>query len=141
MRLSVPKVLVLVVPLALAAAGCGNSTSATTPTPTPKLVTDKFEGSLTTGGSNIHLLTAKPGDVVTTMTGIGPDPAVKVGMSIGVYSILSCTPVLDNPSSTIGSTLNGLTTATTPLCLRVYDPGTVASGNTLTYAVTVTYYQ
>jgi hypothetical protein len=144
MRSSFLRALLLIVPLAVAASGCNNSTATvTTPTPTPVLVTDKFEGALTTGGSNFHLLTVKTGDVITTMTGIGPDPTVTIGMSIGVVDStgLSCTAVMDNPTSTIGSTLKGTASAANTLCVKVYDAGTIATGVTLTYALTVTHYQ
>ncbi len=127
--------------LAITAAGCGNSTNTvTTPTVTPVVTTDTFDGALSPGGTNYHTFTAKTGDVVLTMKGIGPDPTVKVGMSIGVYTVLTCTAVMDNPSTTIGSQLIGTATATTSLCISVYDIGTIPTGTTLSYELTVTHY-
>ncbi|HEX7486977.1 MAG TPA: hypothetical protein VF332_12545 [Vicinamibacterales bacterium] len=140
MRPPLLRALLLIVPLAIAASGCNNNATVATPTPTPVQVTETFAGSLTPTGVNYHLLTAKVGDVVMTMTGIGPDPKVTIGMAIGVYSTLACTDVMDNPTSTIGSQLIGTTTATTGLCVKVYDGGTIAADTTLTYELTVTHY-
>jgi hypothetical protein len=83
MRPSLRHALLLIVLLATAASGCSDSTTTTptpTPTPTPVAVTETFAGGLTTGGAAYHLLTAKVGEVVMTMKGIGPDPAVTIGM-------------------------------------------------------------
>jgi hypothetical protein len=96
MRPSLLRALLLIVPLAIAASGCTtNTNTATTPTPTPVLVTETFAGALTPTGANYHTLTAKPGNVVMTMNGIGPDSRVTIGMSIGVFSVVSCTAVMD----------------------------------------------
>jgi hypothetical protein len=140
MRPSSLRALLLIVPLAIAASGC-NKNSDTTPTPTvPVLVTETFAGALTVGGSNYHNLTAKAGDVVMTMKGIGPDSKVTIGMSIGVSSALACTDVMANPTATIGSQLLGLATASTSVCVKVYDAGTIATDTTLTYELTVSHY-
>jgi hypothetical protein len=142
MRPSFLRALLLVAPLAIAASGCNsNNTAVTTPTVLPVLTTDTFEGALVTGGANYHLVTAKVGNVVTTMTGIGLDPTVRLGMAIGVNDLISCTAVMDEPNATIGSTLTGVTTAVTNLCVKVYDPGTVAADATVSYEVKVTYYK
>jgi len=142
MRSPLLRALLLLVPLAIAASGCSsNNETVTTPTPTvPVLVTDTFAGAISAGGVNYHLLSAQKGEVTTTMTGIGLDPNVTIGMSIGVYSLVSCTIVLDNPSATIGTQLKGTATAANSLCVKVYDAGTVTGTNTLSYELTVAHY-
>jgi len=135
--------LLLLVPLAIAASGCSSNDTVTTPTDTvPVLVTETFVGELSTGGVNYHFLAAKVGNVTTTMTGIGVDPTITVGMSIGVYSAsaVSCTAVLDNPVATIGSQLKGTATAANSLCVKVYDTGTITDPNKLSYELTVVHY-
>jgi hypothetical protein len=125
---------------ALAVSGCGEP-APTTPTsiPDPVLVTDKFEGSLTPGGTMYHLLAARAGQVVMTMNGIS-DPTLTLGMEIGVYSTLSCTGVMSNPSATVGNQLVGLSTTLTQLCVRVYDSGTIPTDATVTYEILVSHY-
>ena len=139
MRLSGFGSLLLVALLASAVAGCSNSNTVTGPTE-PVLTTDTFTGTLSPGGTNYHTLIARTGDVVLTVTSIAPDPTVKIGVGFGVYSVLTCTPVMTNGSATVGTQLLGVTTATTSLCIAVYDPGTIPTGGTLTYQLTVSHY-
>jgi hypothetical protein len=131
----------LFVAVALAVAGCGDP-APSTPTSIPDAVlsTDKFAGSLTTGGEQYHLLQARAGQVTMTLKGVGPDAALKIGMEIGVFSTISCTAVMQNPSATIGNQLVGLTTSLTTLCVRVFDPGNIVADSTVTYEVWVDHY-
>jgi hypothetical protein len=130
----------LVALLATAVAGCSNSNTVTAPSGTPVLVTESFNGTLSPATTNYYTFVAKTGNVVMTMKSIGPDPTVKIGMEIGVFNGLTCTIAMDNPSTTVGNQLVGLATATTTMCVAVYDPGTVLSGTTVTYLVTVDHY-
>lgn len=139
MRLAGFRSLLLVALLAAAVAGCSDSNTVTAPTE-PVLTTDTFTGTLSPGGTNYHTLIARTGNVTLTVTSIAPDPTVKIGVSFGVYSILTCTPVMNNGSASVGSQLVGVTTATTSLCIAVYDPGTIPTGGTLTYQLTVAHY-
>jgi hypothetical protein len=143
MRSSLLRALLPIVFLAVAGialSGCNSTPAPVAPTPTPVLVTDTFDGALSPGGSNYHILSAKVGNVTTTMTGIGPDPKVTIGMSIGVYSVTACQAVVDNPTATIGSQLFGVANAVNSLCVRVYDQGTIPANTTLTYELTVVHY-
>lgn len=131
----------LFVAVALAVASCGDPPP-TTPTSIPDavLTTDKFAGTLTSGGVQFHLFQARAGQVTMTLKGIGPDPTVPIGMEIGVYSTLSCTAIMQNQGATIGNQLVGLTTALNTLCIRVFDPGNIAADVTLTYELSVDHY-
>jgi hypothetical protein len=140
MRPSVLRSLLLIALLATAVAGCSNSNTVTAPSTTPVLTTETFTGTLSPAGTNYYTFIAKTGNVVMTMQSIGPDPTLKIGMQIGVFNGLSCTAAMDNPSTAVGSTLFGLATATTSMCVAIYDPGTVPTGATVTYTVTVDHY-
>jgi hypothetical protein len=131
----------LFVAVALAVAGCGDP-APTTPTSIPDavLTTDKFAGTLTTGGSEYHLFQARPGQVTMTLKGVGPDATVPIGMEIGVYSTLSCTAIMQNSNAKIGNQLVGLATSLTTLCVRVFDPGDIVADSTLTYELWVDHY-
>jgi hypothetical protein len=131
--------LLVVAPLTILAAGCSDN-SATIPSVVgPVETTEKLEGALTPGGVMYHVVTARIGQVTLAMKGIGPDPALKLGMSIGVYSTLSCTALIDNAASTLGTQLTGVATTTTSLCVSVYDPGTLPADSTITYELAITY--
>jgi hypothetical protein len=131
--------LLLALTAALVAA-CGDP-APTTPTsiPDPVLTTETFGGNLTTGGSLYHLVSARAGEVVLTLKGVS-DPSVALGMEIGVYSLLSCTAVMENTQAAIGNKLVGRTTTLTDLCIRVYDPGNIPTDGTITYEITVSHY-
>jgi hypothetical protein len=131
--------LLLVALLATALAGC-SSTTVTQPTPPPVLTTDTFTGTLTPSGTNYYTFIAKSGTVAVALTSIGPDPTLKIGMTIGVYSLLTCSTVIDNSAVGVGTQLVGLATATTSMCISVYDPGTIPTGATVTFTATATHY-
>jgi hypothetical protein len=84
-------------------------------------------------------VTAGVGQVTLTMTGVS-DPSIKLGMEIGVYSLLSCASVMQNPAATIGSSLVGVATGVNSLCVFIFDPGTIPADTTVTYAIQVTHY-
>ncbi len=132
--------LALVALLAISAAGCGDNTTPVTPTPTPELKTDTFTGTLTPGITNYYTFLARTGDVVMKLSSVTPDPTVKVGMTLGVYSYLTCTPAMQNTNAVVGNTLFGTATATTSMCITVYDNGSLTSGSSVNYTITVTHY-
>jgi len=137
---SLVRTLVLIVPLAVAVSGCGDTTDPIT-IPTPIEVTESFSGTVGQGGSSYHVVNARVGTVTLTMTAIGPDPSATVGMSIGVLNQIACTSVMENPTARVGSQLVGTATGLTTLCVRMYDPGSFASENTLSYEIAVKYTQ
>jgi hypothetical protein len=146
MRPSTLGALLLVVSVAVAAEGCSDTINVTSPsqpsapvTVTPEPVTETFAGSVIQGGTGYHAVLSGLGPVILTLTGIGPDPSVTIGMSIGVLNGVACSAVMDNTAATVGSQLIGTATGPTTLCVRIYDAGTVAADATLTYEVTVKY--
>ncbi len=146
MRPSTLGALLLVVSVALAAAGCSDTINVTPPTEpsapavTPEPVTETFGGTLTQGGTSYQAVFASVGTVTLTMTGIGPDPSVTIGMSIGVLNGVACTATMENPTARVGSQLIGTATGPTTICVRLYDAGTiVAAEDTLTYEISIKY--
>jgi hypothetical protein len=86
-----------------------------------------------------HVLDARVGIVTLTMTGIGPDPSTTIGMSIGVLNSLACSSVMGNLDARVGSQLVGTATGPTTLCVKLYDTGTLAADQTVTYEISVKY--
>jgi hypothetical protein len=134
------RALLLVVPLAIAVSGCGDTTDPIT-IPTPIEVTETFGGTVGQGGVSYHVVNAKVGNVTLTMTAIGPDSSATVGMSIGVLNSIACTAVMENPTARVGSQLLGTATGLATLCVKMYDAGTIALADTLTYEISVKYTQ
>ncbi len=131
--------LLLVAALVLTVSGCGSSTAPIT-IPTPIEVTESYSGSVVgTGGLSYHVINAKVGTVTLTMAAIGPDPSVPIGMSIGVLNSLACTAVMDNAAAQVGSQLVGTATGATTMCVKLYDPGTFAADQTVTYEISLKY--
>jgi hypothetical protein len=138
LRAPLLRMLLLVVPLALGVAGCGSSTDPIT-IPTPIEVTESFSGTVAQGGVSYHVINAKVGTVTLTMNAIGPDSSATIGMSIGVLNSIACTSVMENPTARVGSQLVGTATGVTTLCVKLYDPGTVALDQTLSYEIAIHY--
>jgi hypothetical protein len=138
-RASKLRALLLVAPMALAVSGCASSTDTIT-IPTPVEVTESYSGSVVgQGGVSYQVINAKVGSVTLTMAAIGPDPAVPVGMSIGVLSSLACAAMMDNPAAQVGSQLVGTATGAITMCVKLYDPGTFAADQTVTYEIWLKY--
>ncbi len=137
-RASWLRALLLVVPLALVVSGCGDSTDPIT-IPSPIEVTESLSGTVGQGGVSYHVVLARAGTVTLTMTGIGPDSSSTIGMSIGVLNSIACTSVMENATARVGSQLVGAATGATTLCMKLFDVGTVAADQTLSYEVSVKY--
>jgi hypothetical protein len=138
-RASLLRALLLVAPLALAVSGCGTSSDPIT-IPTPIEVTESYSGTVVgQGGVSYQVVNAKVGGVTLTMAAIGPDPSVPIGMSIGVLNSLACTAVMDNPAAQVGSQLVGTATGVTTMCVKLYDPGTFAADQAVTYEISLKY--
>jgi len=138
LRAPLLRTLLLVVPLALGVSGCGDSTDPIT-IPTPIEVTENFSGTVVQGGVSYHVVLARVGTVTLTMKAIGPDSSATVGMSIGVLNSIACTAVMENPTARVGSQLFGTATGVTTLCVKLYDAGTVAVDQTLSYEIAIKY--
>jgi hypothetical protein len=144
MKWSGIQALLLVALAAAALAGCGTN-QGTSVTPTPVLTTETFTGQLTPSGSSYYTFVAKPGQVTVTLLSMTPAlaPTLKLTMTIGVYNglYLTCTPVTGNDSTSVGTQLLGLATATTSLCIALTDPSAVIpTGSSESFTITAVHY-
>ena len=128
----------MVVPLAFGVSGCSDGSDPIT-IPTPVEVTENFSGTVAQGGASYHVVNAKVGTVTLTMNAIGPDSSATIGMSIGVLNSIACTAVMENPTARVGSQLVGTATGVTTLCMKLYDAGTVALDQALSYEIAIKY--
>jgi hypothetical protein len=139
MRPSFFRALLLIVVLAVAASSCTSGAAIVTPSE-PTEVTEAFSGTVSQGGSNYHVISARVGQVQATITELGPDATTTIGFSVGVLNSLACTALMENPAAKAGSQLTGQATGLVTLCVRMYDTGTLTTTDqTMTYSVAVTY--
>jgi hypothetical protein len=134
--------IVLSVMAALAGA-CSDTKPPTTPTPIT--ATETFTGTLLPASANLHsFITLTGGPVTTTLTTVGPDPAVSVGFSLGTFNptLNVCTVNFDNPAALQALEFKVTASTTGFYCVRVYDNGNVATavtaGTTQSFSYTVT---
>lgn len=131
-------------------AACASTTTPTTPT-TSTPTTETFTGTLAPNSANTHSFTATVGgDIVATLTAVGPDNTKSMGFSLGTFNALTnvCTVVLDNPAAMQSFSFSAKAATTGTFCARLYDngnvkaaadAGTISDGNPWTYTVTVTH--
>jgi uncharacterized membrane protein len=123
---------------------CNNSTTTipttpTTPTTPAEKVTETFTNTLELGATDYYGFSAKSaGIVTTTVTSLSPDSAATIGVAVGTFDGLSCTPVVVTETAKVGSVLIGTATAAVNLCLKVYDVGLLADPTT--YIITIDHY-
>lgn len=123
MRRLIPGLLLLAT-IATGAAAC-NSDDTTTPptTPTPPNVTETFTGTLTlNGASTFRFSAAAAGTVTATLTTVGPDATLTIGLSLGNWTGSACQLVVANDAAGQTAAVSGTVTAPATLCVRVYDP-------------------
>lgn len=133
--------------MALMLAACGDETTTPTPvepTPTPTQQSKTFAGELTKGGQQVHSFDVGAGVVQATLYSLSPDSTKVIGSAYGFWDGTNCTAITPNAVSseamTLGTTLVGTATANASLCLRVYDPGSLAEDTTYSYTMVVSYY-
>ena len=137
------RVLVLVLPVVAAlVSACGTPTEPTDtapPSPTAGFVpvTDTFNGTLVSGGSNLHTFHTMPGLVKVTLVSVDPAAdAPLISMGIGMWDGLSCQLVFETPVGSPGSELLGTASLDSQVCIKVWDVDKLDAGATLKYQVT-----
>jgi len=124
--------------LAASAAACDSGeapTNPTTPTPGPT-VTETFSGSININGAiTFPFSVAESGSVSATLTAVGPDTTVAVGLSLGTWNGSSCQVVLANDNALQGTVVTGSVSSSGSLCTRVQDVGKMVQP--LTFEVTI----
>jgi hypothetical protein len=101
-------------------------------------VTETFNGSLVSGGTNLHIFHAMPGVVNLTLVSLNPSALYPpVGLGLGMWDGITCTLVLSTTAAAPATAMTGTASIETDLCVKVWDPGPFATDLTLGYQVTV----
>ena len=128
--------------------GCDSGDGPTDPSDPPSgpRVTETFSGTMSVNGSQTFnfISGATRTDcnpqidtcVTATLTALTPEDAV-VGLALGTWNHNngSCQIVIPNDNAGRGSSVSGATSASGELCVRIYDPGELASSVAFTITV------
>jgi len=106
---------------ALIAAACGNDLTSLETTPS-QTVTESFTGTLNPNGGTTHafIVTGK-GAVQATLTAVGTDNTLVVGLSLGNWTGTACSLSVANDNAIATIPLTATVSAAGQLCARVYD--------------------
>jgi hypothetical protein len=157
---SVSRALLLVLPMAAIVAGCGTpttpssntttTTTTTTSTTTYVSATETYDGSLTTGGSNVYTFHATPGVITVTLASLvdaatqqPPSLVPPLGLGLGTWDATTsvCTLVLQTTAANAGTVITGTASIESDFCVRIWDPAGFASGYTLNYQITAVHFK
>jgi hypothetical protein len=116
---------------------CGDDLVETPTTPTPPVTTtETFSGTINRNGAATHnFATQASGTVTATLTTLGPDSALIVGLSLGTSNGTTCSLQITKDDATQGTVVTGGVSALGSLCVRIYDVGNVV--DPITYEITV----
>jgi hypothetical protein len=118
------------------AVACNDSTTPTTPTDPTTTTTETFSGTITVNGAITHVFSVtQRGSVSATLTSVGPDATLTIGVSLGTWNGTTCQIILANDQTAVGSGAAGTVSGVGNLCLRVYDVGKLTAP--ATYSVDV----
>ena len=122
----------------LAMIGCDNpGTVPVAPTTPGVSTTESFSGSISVNGAVTYQFTSSSrGTVTATLTTVGPDATLVIGVSLGTWNGTSCQVLLANDAAAQGATVLGTVSGVGNLCLRVYDVGKLTGPATYTVDVT-----
>ena len=129
----------LAVAILMVSTACGSSSSTPSiPTTPVNPITQTFADTLQINGAATYPFTVTvPGTVTATLTTVGPDATVPIGISIGTWSGTTCSTGsgLFQDQAVQGAVIVATVSAPGTLCLRVYDSGTLKAP--ATYSVDV----
>jgi len=115
---------VLALAAILSMAACGGDTTTTPTTTTTSTSTDTFSGTLSpSGGNTFTFITARSGSVTATLTSLGPDSGLTVGLLLGTWNGNACTVQLVKDTATQSASILGSASGPGSLCVRIYDVG------------------
>ena len=111
----------LSVSVALAAAGCGDDLTDLETSPS-LTVTETVSGTLNPNGGSTHVFVVSgQGAVRATLTSLGPDNTLVVGLALGNWTGIACSLAVANDNSTATVPLTATVSAAGQLCARIYD--------------------
>jgi hypothetical protein len=123
----VPHALLIGALLSTTACGSDTASAPTSPTPaTPPTVTDTFSGSISRNGATTHTFLAQAsGNVIVTLTTLGPESTTAIGLSLGTWNGTACQIVIANTNAAQGAIVIGVASSAGNLCVFIQDVGRI----------------
>jgi hypothetical protein len=85
-------------------------------------VTETFAGTLNPSGGSTHaFVVSGKGPVTATLTTVGPDNGLVVGLALGNWTGIACNLAVANDNAIANLPLASTVSAAGQLCVRVYD--------------------
>jgi hypothetical protein len=107
--------------VALAASGCGNDLTDLETGPSQTVV-ETFSGTLNPNGGATHaFVVSGKGPVTATLTSVGSDNTLIVGLALGNWTGVACNLAAANDNAIATIPLGSTVSAAGQLCVRVYD--------------------
>ena len=105
----------------LLAWACDNTTTPINPDnpTTPDYTTVTFEGTLNVNGAASYGFGTLSGTVTATLTSLGPDSTLAVGLALGTWSGAVCNVIISNNNAVQGTILTGTAGTIGTLCVGV----------------------
>lgn len=118
-----------------AATGCGNSLTDLETGPSQTVV-ESFSGTLNPSGGATHaFVVSGKGPVTATLTSIGSDNTLVVGLALGNWTGFACNLAAANDNAVATIPLGSTVSAAGQLCVRVYDTKGLAEATGYTVQV------
>ena len=121
--------------VALSAGACGGDLTSNEIGPSGT-VTETFAGTLIPNGGNTHAFVASgKGPVTATLTAVGADNTLIVGLALGNWTGVACNLAAANDNAFATLPLGATVSAAGQLCVRVYDTKGLAEATDYTIQV------
>lgn len=132
------RTLILILTAIFPMVACDNpGTVPVAPTTPGVSTTESFSGSISVNGATTYQFSSSArGTVTATLTTVGPDSTLVIGVALGTWNGTACQVLLANDAAAQGATVLGSVSGVGILCLRVYDPGKLTAAATYTVDVT-----
>jgi len=108
----------------LLAGACDNATTPIVPTDPSNPIettTVTFDGTLTVNGAQSFGFGTLSGPVTATLTSLGPDSTLSVGLALGTWSGSVCDVIISNNNAVQGTVLTGTAGTIGTLCVDIRD--------------------
>lgn len=105
--------------------------------PVAETVTSTYSGTLARNGAITFPFAVSAAGVATaSLTAVGPDNTVAVGLTMGTWNGVQCAAVISNDNALEFATITGSAGSAGTLCMRIHDVGRLSAPITFTIAVT-----
>jgi len=128
----------LAVALVTGAAACDDPgpTAPVPVVPEVETVTSTYTGTLGRNGAiTFPFRVEAAGTASASLTEVGPDNTIAIGMTMGTWNGVQCAAVISNDNALVNATVTGSAGSAGSLCLRVHDVGRLSTPITFTIRI------